>query len=239
MSYSIAHIALPVPLDRSFDYLIKPGQAPVIGGRVKVPFGRQRLIGVVVKLSNESEFSREKLKGIDAVLDNASLWPPHLYKLLNWGSTYYQYPLGETLANAMPAWLRKGREASFAALKAWQITELGKNQDLNKLTRAPKQAKALNLVRHQSCSHEQMLEEEITAATLKNVNYIERPANAKAQTSVALYKLNEDETLATNTLVKFGEKTGRFIEIREGAQVNSRFIISDLSNYASQQITID
>ncbi|RYU44117.1 primosomal protein N' [Aliivibrio finisterrensis] len=211
MSYSIAHIALPVPLDRSFDYLIKPGQAPVIGGRVKVPFGRQRLIGVVVKLSNESEFSREKLKGIDAVLDNASLWPPHLYKLLNWGSTYYQYPLGETLANAMPAWLRKGREASFAALKAWQITELGKNQDLNKLTRAPKQAKALNLVRHQSCSHEQMLEEEITAATLKAVvdkGWIEeislapKPSYWQRNVEVTQEKpqLNEEQAIAIATV---------------------------------------
>lgn len=90
-----------------------------------------------------------------------------------------------------------------------------------------------------SARPQQSIDAKITAATLKNVNYIERPANAKAQTSVALYKLNEDETLATNTLVKFGEKTGRFIEIREGAQVNSRFIISDLSNYASQKITID
>ncbi|MDD9175700.1 primosomal protein N' [Aliivibrio sp. S2TY2] len=211
MSYSIAHIALPVPLDRSFDYLIKPGQAPVIGGRVKVPFGRQRLIGVVVKLSNESEFSREKLKGIDAVLDNASLWPPHLYKLLNWGSTYYQYPLGETLANAMPAWLRKGREAGFAALKAWQITELGKNQDLNKLTRAPKQAKALNLVRHQSCSHEQMLEEEITAATLKAVidkGWIEeislapKPSYWQRNVEVTQEKpqLNEEQAIAIATV---------------------------------------
>ncbi|MDD9178270.1 MULTISPECIES: primosomal protein N' [Aliivibrio] len=211
MSYSIAHIALPVPLDRSFDYLIKPGQAPVIGGRVKVPFGRQRLIGVVVKLSNESEFSREKLKGIDAVLDNASLWPPHLYKLLNWGSTYYQYPLGETLANAMPAWLRKGREASFAALKAWQITELGKNQDLNKLTRSPKQAKALNLVRHQSCSHEQMLEEEITAATLKAVvdkGWIEeislapKPSYWQRNVEVTQEKpqLNEEQAIAIATV---------------------------------------
>ncbi|MCP3697311.1 MAG: primosomal protein N' [Aliivibrio sp.] len=211
MSYSIAHIALPVPLDRIFDYLIKPGQTPAIGGRVKVPFGRQRLIGVVVNLSNESEFSREKLKGIDAVIDNASLWPPHLYKLLNWGSTYYQYPLGETLANAMPAWLRKGREASFAALKAWQITELGKNQDLNKLTRAPKQAKALNLVRHQSCSHEQMLEEEITAATLKAVvdkGWIEEislaPKPTYWQRSVEVTQekpqLNEEQAIAIATV---------------------------------------
>ncbi|MDD9155810.1 primosomal protein N' [Aliivibrio sp. S4TY2] len=211
MSYSIAHIALPVPLDRTFDYLIKPGQTPAIGGRVKVPFGRQRLIGVVVKLSNESEFSREKLKGIDAVLDNASLWPPHLYKLLNWGCIYYQYPLGETLANAMPAWLRKGREASFAALKAWQITELGKNQDLNKLTRAPKQAKALNLVRHQSCSHEQMLEEEITAATLKAVvdkGWIEeislapKPSYWQRNVEVTQDKpqLNEEQAIAIATV---------------------------------------
>lgn len=211
MPYSIAHIALPVPLDRTFDYLIKPGQTPTIGGRVKVPFGRQRLIGIVVKLSNESEFAREKLKGIDAVLDNSSLWPPHLYKLLNWSSSYYQYPLGETLANAMPAWLRKGREASFSALKAWQVTELGKNQDLNKLTRAPKQAKALNLVRHQQCSHEQMLEEEITAATLKSVadkGWIEeiflapKSSNWQRRVEVTQEKpqLNEEQAIAIATV---------------------------------------
>ncbi|OCH25338.1 primosomal protein N' [Aliivibrio sp. 1S128] len=211
MSYSIAHVSLPVPLDRTFDYLIKAGQHPVIGGRVKVPFGRQRLIGIVTKLSNDSEFAREKLKGLDSVLDTASLWSPHLYKLLNWSSTYYQYPLGETLANAMPAWLRKGREASFAALKAWQITELGKNQDLNKLTRAPKQAKALNLVRHQQCSHEQMLEEDITAATLKAVvdkGWIEeislapKPTYWQRNVEITQEKpqLNEEQAIAIATV---------------------------------------
>lgn len=211
MSYSIAHVSLPVPLDRTFDYLIKAGQHPVIGGRVKVPFGRQRLIGIVTKLSNDSEFAREKLKGLDSVLDSTSLWPPHLYKLLNWSSTYYQYPLGETLANAMPAWLRKGREASFAALKAWQITELGKNQDLNKLTRAPKQAKALNLVRHQQCSHEQMLEEDITAATLKAVvdkGWIEeislapKPTYWQRNVEITQEKpqLNEEQAIAIATV---------------------------------------
>ena len=211
MSYSIAHVSLPVPLDRTFDYLIKAGQHPVIGGRVKVPFGRQRLIGIVTKLSNDSEFAREKLKGLDSVLDTASLWSPHLYKLLNWSSTYYQYPLGETLANAMPAWLRKGREASFATLKAWQITELGKNQDLNKLTRAPKQAKALNLVRHQQCSHEQMLEEDITAATLKAVvdkGWIEeislapKPTYWQRNVEITQEKpqLNEEQAIAIATV---------------------------------------
>ncbi|PQJ90097.1 primosomal protein N' [Aliivibrio sifiae] len=211
MSYSIAHVSLPVPLDRTFDYLIKAGQHPVIGGRVKVPFGRQRLIGIVTKLSNDSEFARKKLKGLDSVLDTTSLWTPHLYKLLNWSSTYYQYPLGETLANAMPAWLRKGREASFSALKAWQITELGKNQDLNKLTRAPKQAKALNLVRHQQCSHEHMLEEDITAATLKAVvdkGWIEeislapKPTYWQRNVQITQEKpqLNEEQAIAIATV---------------------------------------
>ncbi len=211
MSYSIAHVSLPVPLDRTFDYLIKAGQHPVIGGRVKVPFGRQRLIGIVTKLSNDSEFAREKLKGLDSVLDSTSLWPPHLYKLLNWSSTYYQYPLGETLANAMPAWLRKGREASFAALKAWQITELGKNQDLNKLTRAPKQAKALSLVRHQQCSHEQMLEEDITAATLKalvdkgwieEISLAPKPTYWQRNVEITQEKpqLNEEQAIAIATV---------------------------------------
>jgi hypothetical protein len=39
--------------------------------------------------------------------------------------------------------------------------------------------------------------------------------------------------------LKFGEKTGRFIEILSEVNENSRYIISDLSNYRAAQISIN
>lgn len=169
MSYSIARVALPVPLDKCFDYKIKPEQAPVIGGRVKVPFGRQQLIGIVTELTNNSDFPINQLKPLTQVLDLHPLWPTNLYKLLKWSSDFYQYPLGDVLANAMPTWLRKGKEANFATLKEWQLTELGKEQNIQSLTRAPKQAKILTLLRNGARAHEDLLTEEISSATLKAV----------------------------------------------------------------------
>ncbi|KOO10955.1 primosomal protein N', partial [Vibrio xuii] len=140
MRPTIARVALPVPLDKQFDYLIPPHLFPIIGGRVSVPFGRQTLVGVVTALVNHSEFSQEQLKSIKQVLDNQPVWPESLYQLLQWCSPFYQYPLGETLLNAMPSALRKGKEADFTALVEWQLTDAGRNQLMVGFGRAVKQA---------------------------------------------------------------------------------------------------
>lgn len=169
MTPNIARVALPVPLDKQFDYLIKPDQFPAVGGRVQVPFGRQQLVGIVMAITQHSDFPVAQLKPLGKVLDTAPLWSPALFKLLGWASSYYQYPLGDTLANAMPALLRKGREASPAALKMWQLTETGHDQPLAALKRAPRQAQALNALRAGSLSHEALLADDISAATLKTL----------------------------------------------------------------------
>ena len=38
----VAHVALPVPLPRTFDYLLPEGMTVKAGCRVRVPFGKQR-----------------------------------------------------------------------------------------------------------------------------------------------------------------------------------------------------
>ena len=52
---SVAHVALPVPLPRTFDYLLPAGMAVKAGCRVRVPFGKQERIGIVVSVSERSE----------------------------------------------------------------------------------------------------------------------------------------------------------------------------------------
>ena len=90
-----------------------------------------------------------------------------------------------------------------------------------------------------SARPQQSVDAIITAATLRDVYYIERPANTKAQTKVELYKLDSDQSLATRVSLTFGKKTGRYIEVRSGAQAGDQFIISDLSNYTEKEITIN
>ena len=61
----VAHVALPVPLPRTFDYLLPEGMAVKAGCRVRVPFGKQQeRIGVVVSVSDVSELPLNELKAL-------------------------------------------------------------------------------------------------------------------------------------------------------------------------------
>jgi primosomal protein N' (replication factor Y) len=170
MRPTIAQVALPVPLDKVFDYRIQAHQFPVIGGRVSVPFGRQTLVGIVTAMVHQSDFPSEQLKSVKQVLDVEPVWPQSLYQLLQWASQFYQYPLGETLANALPAALRKGKPAEFASLVEWHITEAGKNQLMSGFGRAVKQAKVMHLLENGPASHQLMLDEEVGSSVLKTLS---------------------------------------------------------------------
>ena len=208
MRPSIARVALPVPLDKQFDYVVPPHLFPIIGGRVSVPFGRQTLVGIVTALVNESDFPREQLKPIKAVLDTQPMWPDPLFGLLQWCSQFYQHPLGDTLANAMPTLLRKGKEANFAALREWRLTELGRNQLMVGFDkRAVQQARLMYRLENEPVSHQTLVEEEFSSATLKAVEkkgwieMQERQPKIKAwpkhiEADVDKPKLNQEQAVA-------------------------------------------
>jgi HlyD family secretion protein len=90
----------------------------------------------------------------------------------------------------------------------------------------------------QSARPEQNIDAVITAKTLNNIYYIDRPANVKAQSEASMYQLNQEMNEAERVTINFGEKTGRFIEIMSGAKLGDQFIISDLNNYKTLKISI-
>ncbi len=142
-------IALPTPLRKTFDYLAGPlsshEQSTVLPGcRVRVSFGRQDLVGVVVEVKQHSDLPRTKLKAIQAVLDDTPLLPQELIRLCLWAASYYHHPLGEVLSAAIPVALRQGSAAQLATESSWQLTDAGIDASLDSLNRAPKQ-KALLL----------------------------------------------------------------------------------------------
>ena len=87
MSDVILRLALPSPLRRLFDYRAPASMArqPLTPGmRIRVPFGRREMIGVLVEVCDQSEVPADKLKPAIALLDPVSPLPPALFKLCLW-----------------------------------------------------------------------------------------------------------------------------------------------------------
>ncbi|HEX3835954.1 MAG TPA: primosomal protein N' [Steroidobacteraceae bacterium] len=148
----ISRVALDVPLRRLFDYRIPAGTpAPQPGSRVRVPFGRRTLIGVVVENATESSVPEAKLKPIAALVDAAPVLDAAVLALVRWASDYYHHPIGEAIASALPKALRAG--ASPIALDVlWRPTPAGcEALAQGRLARSPAQRQLLELlVRHES-----------------------------------------------------------------------------------------
>ena len=142
----ILQIALDTPLRRIFDYKAPAGfvvdgahGTPRLGVRVRVPFGRQQLVGVLVGLTSESSVPDAKLKRAFEILDEQPVVDPVTFDLLRWAAEYYHHPLGEVFAAALPAGLRAGQSALQTA-ESWSLTSAGR-QELSapSARRAPRQ----------------------------------------------------------------------------------------------------
>ena len=111
----IIEVAIPVPLHKSFDYLCN--EDVVIGARVRVPFGRKNVIGIVLSHKDKSEFN--KLKSVNEVLDAKPLLSKEILNFLFWSANYYHHPIGEVITSAMPKNLRLGKPADIKKAHAF------------------------------------------------------------------------------------------------------------------------
>jgi len=100
----ILRIALDTPLRRLFDYLPAPDSTVKVepGMRVRVPFGRQHLVGVVHSVVTTSDVPKEKLKPLLEVIDSDPVIDAQVMQLLEWAAQYYHHPLGSVIAAALP-----------------------------------------------------------------------------------------------------------------------------------------
>ncbi|WP_342067779.1 primosomal protein N' [Achromobacter kerstersii] len=98
-------VALDVPLPGPFDYR---SDAPVpVGLRVIVPFGRRKMIGVVVENPAEPSFDPKQIRPIELVLDDLPPFDEDWLRLARFAAEYYQRPLGEVMLPTLPPPLRK------------------------------------------------------------------------------------------------------------------------------------
>ncbi|KQN97354.1 MULTISPECIES: primosomal protein N' [Stenotrophomonas] len=120
-------IALPVPLPQTFDYLPPPGSpdpgAGDTGRRVRVPFGNRELVGMVESIGTADDPAtlREALQW----LDGPPLLGGELHASLRWLARYTHAPLGEVIATALPAPLRRGDPLPDTHGWGWELTVAG------------------------------------------------------------------------------------------------------------------
>ena len=180
----VVQVVLPVPLARKFDYLLPATLTPAVGGRVSVPFGNRKMVGIVVGFSEQSDFPEAQLKQVVEVIDHASLFPPSLWRILQWAADYYHFPLGEVLFHALPVLIRQGKPAQSAPLWQWVISEQGKETAPESLKNARKQQQALAMLRQRPIYRHEVSEFDLTdkiLQTLRAKGLCELQEHARAQ----------------------------------------------------------
>ena len=171
---TILKIALPSPLRTLFDYLLpeallndtatlKPGY------RVEVPFGKQRLTGLIIAIEAHSDIEPGRLKPILALLDEEASLPEELLQLALWSANYYQHPIGEVIFHLLPNRLREPKTLLHKHLYVWQPSQKALLIEASSLGRANLQAKALRLLQEhpKGLNQETCIHLGVTTATLK------------------------------------------------------------------------
>ena len=145
----ILQIALDTPLRSVFDY--RPpnetgGSAtqamPSLGVRVRVPFGRRQLIGILVGIAADSAVASPKLKSAIEILDEHPVFDAVTFDVLRWAADYYHHPVGEVFAAALPVSVRNGQPA-LQKTEWWTLTELGRQEVSHPSDRRAPQQRAL------------------------------------------------------------------------------------------------
>ena len=168
---TILRVAVPSPLRTLFDYLPpkKAASKAMTGVRIRVPFGRRQVIGIVVALTDSTAIANSKLRHASEILDDEALLPETLTDLLEWAGRYYQHPPGDVWSTALPVRIRQGT-ALNASVEIWRpATDL--ESATAQLSRAPRQlALLLMLLEAGQMSREEILGEGFSSQQLNELS---------------------------------------------------------------------
>ena len=87
----IVGVLLPLPFDKPFDYIT---ETPLkVGQLVEVPFGKEKQIGVVWEVKQDTDITAEKIKKISKIFEFEPL-KESLLQFIKWVANYNMAPLG-------------------------------------------------------------------------------------------------------------------------------------------------
>lgn len=112
-----ADIVVGLPVEGPFTYRVPPDLEDkiAVGKRAWVPFGKRRIVGYVIGLSDKTGI--KNLKPLHSVIDQEPVLGDDILKTAKWISEYYLCSWGEAIEAALPAGLKKGRVKAKPRLK--------------------------------------------------------------------------------------------------------------------------
>jgi primosomal protein N' (replication factor Y) len=160
----VVQVVVDKPLAQGFDYLWDSeslGVVPQKGHVVEVPFGRSSLVGIVIKVSDHSEYEIDKLKSVTKLAPLPTFDPAAL-RLMNFASQYYIHALGETILPTIPQMWKKSENWEKIPKKLMAAEEKKKKKCLEEKSEGfigeaelnEEQKLALEKIRHSSKKNE-------------------------------------------------------------------------------------
>jgi primosomal protein N' (replication factor Y) len=109
-------VVVPLPIYRALTYIL-PGDTlfPPKSSRVLVPVGGRNMVGMAWGTPAKKPPSVD-LKKVKRILDQRPLLPESLISFLEWTSSYYFYPIGQVIAEALPPGLLSARNRRISQI---------------------------------------------------------------------------------------------------------------------------
>jgi primosomal protein N' (replication factor Y) (superfamily II helicase) len=120
-------VGVPAPLYTRFDYRVGEEVTIRPGMRLRVPFGARQVVGIALEAPRQEAAQSRRYKNVGAVLDAEPLLPPDLLDLCRFAADYYQHPIGEALATALPSTLRQGGDTALKTPRSLRLTPTGRD----------------------------------------------------------------------------------------------------------------
>lgn len=145
----ILEVALASALRKTFDYLPPESLdcSLQVGVRIKVPFGKREIIGVIVAVKENSDLPKSKLKRALQIIDATPLFDNNILKLYEFAALYYQHAIGDIIFSSLPPLLREGSPATRPEEVIFCLTTQGANATEDVLKHAIQQRKIINMLK--------------------------------------------------------------------------------------------
>ncbi len=109
-------VVVPLPIYTALTYILSGHTLfPAKGSRVLVPVGRRNMVGVAWGTPAKKPPSVD-LKKVKSILDQGPILPESLISFLEWTSSYYFYPIGQVIAEALPPGLLSARNRRISQI---------------------------------------------------------------------------------------------------------------------------
>jgi len=134
-------VAFPISQYQVFTYSVPEQYRNIvnIGVRVQAPIGKRVSKGVIVRISENSQF-KGKIRKIIGIVDDTPIFDEHLWKLIKWISSYYFTPIGKA-ATVIP----QNLSVDYKPQERWFVESNSNNIEVDELVKkAPSQYKVLS-----------------------------------------------------------------------------------------------